>query len=503
MAKHAGFETALRLSLEYVHIIQGHGLFREIAEECSKCLRLRKKYIEVMMGPISQNQLTIAPCFHVSYTDLFGPFWTYVPGHERATRNKRELSCKNWIMTFVCPMTKLVNLQVIESKNSEAVLEGLTRLACEVGMPFCLVLDRETSFMKMVRDAEINLKDVMLRGYKEYGIRFEVAPVSGHNYMGLVERKLRTIGEMFDKIELSKKRLHATGLQTFCKLVENEINNTPIGYSYGRDSNNTPILKIITPNMMKIGRLHSRSLSGPMKYPSGPQDYLKKVEETYKAWFEIWNVSMLPKMIPQPRWFKDSKQVKQGDVIMFQKVANELSSDWTVGQIESVVRSKDGAIRRVEVRYHNQSDKEPKFTDRAVRSLVRLFNVEDNYYIEDMAEVEKIIGDLEDKAKEDEVNTDKVEALSSAQYCCVNVEVKKKDRICCCSGHCALVHFEGALMRGKTYEALAVLMCDAPDVELPLDEDEDAAPLVLPVPVGPHDEVLAAMTALETQFDLA
>ena len=39
---------------------------------------------------------------------------------------------------------------------------------------------------KMVRDAEINLKDAMLRGYKEFGVRFEVTPVSGHNYMGLV-----------------------------------------------------------------------------------------------------------------------------------------------------------------------------------------------------------------------------------------------------------------------------------------------------------------------------
>ena len=137
-----------------------------------------------MIGPVSQNQLTIAPCFHVAYVDLYGPFWTFVPGHERSTRFKKELSARNWIMGFACPMAKLLNLQVVESKNSEAVLEGLTRLACEVGMPFCLVLDQETSFMKMVRDAEINLKDIMLRGYKEFGIRFEVAPCPVTTTMG-------------------------------------------------------------------------------------------------------------------------------------------------------------------------------------------------------------------------------------------------------------------------------------------------------------------------------
>ncbi len=225
-----------------------------------------------------------------------------------------------------------------------------------------------------------------------------------------MEVKVGTIGEMSDKTYLSKKRLHTTSLQTFCKLVENQINNTLICYSYGRDVNNNPILKMITPNWsLTIGWLHSRSLSGPMKY-------LKKVDETYKGWFEIWNVSELPNMIPQPRWFK----VKQGDVIMFQKFANELSSDWPVCQIESIIRSrsKDGAIRRVEVRYHNQNDKEPKFTDRAVRSLVRLFHIEDNYYIE----VDAIISDLENKAKVDEENIDKVEPLSRAQYSCVDIK---------------------------------------------------------------------------------
>ena len=35
------------------------------------------------------------------------------------------------------------------------------------------------------------MKDLRLRCYKEHGIRCEVAPVSGHNFTGLVERKIR------------------------------------------------------------------------------------------------------------------------------------------------------------------------------------------------------------------------------------------------------------------------------------------------------------------------
>ena len=43
VCKHAGFETCYRTSLGLCHIIQGASLFREIAEECSKCSMMRKK----------------------------------------------------------------------------------------------------------------------------------------------------------------------------------------------------------------------------------------------------------------------------------------------------------------------------------------------------------------------------------------------------------------------------------------------------------------------------
>ena len=69
------------------------------------------------------------------------------------------------------------------------------------------------------------------------------------------------------------------------KLVENEVNKIPLGFSYARDADNTPLLKLITPNLLKIGRLHSRALDGPVKFPTGPKDLMVKVEQIYKAFF--------------------------------------------------------------------------------------------------------------------------------------------------------------------------------------------------------------------------
>ena len=79
------------------------------------------------MGPISDKQLTISPPFFVAMCDLDGPINVFVPGHERQTRGKNVMTAKIYIMTFICPVSKLINLQVIESKSADGILEGLTR----------------------------------------------------------------------------------------------------------------------------------------------------------------------------------------------------------------------------------------------------------------------------------------------------------------------------------------------------------------------------------------
>ena len=108
---------------------------------------------------------------------------------------EKVLSAKVYIMTFACPVSKLINLQVIESKSAVGVLEGLTRLGCEQGFPKYLLLDQDSSFMKAGNEAEVKMKNLVLRTYKEHGIIFKFAPVSGRNLTGLLERKIRTVQE--------------------------------------------------------------------------------------------------------------------------------------------------------------------------------------------------------------------------------------------------------------------------------------------------------------------
>ena len=178
VAKHTGYENSFSESLNRCFIIQGLGLFRELGEDCVKCHKMRKKFLDIVEGPVSDEALIIASPFYVSMCDPYGPCHVYVPGHAMKTRHKAVVEAKCYVLVSVCPITKLVNLQVIEGK-----------------------------------------------------------------------------------------------------LVENDLNDLPMGYSYARDSDNSPLLKLIFPNMLRIGRNNRRALEGPFKLPSDPTDLIKKVEE--------------------------------------------------------------------------------------------------------------------------------------------------------------------------------------------------------------------------------
>ena len=324
---------------------------------------MRKKYLQIAEGPVSDEQLVVAPPHWVTMVDIYGPCHIYVPGHAMETRKRKAVQVKCYVLVFLCPTTKHVNLQVIESKSADGVVDGINRLGCEVGFPSFVLVDQDSGILKVLKEAEVNLKDIDLVLSKERGIKFRTCPVSGHNFHGSVERKIRSVQECLDKMDIPNMRLHATGLQTVLKLIENDVNNLPLGYSYGRDSDNSPLLKLIFPNMLKMGRLNTRALDGPIRMPASPGELMEKIENAYAAFFKIWNTTMIPKLMRMHKWYKSDEQLMVGDIIYFKKDESVLSSEWIVGRVTDVMVGRDGALRRAIMQIQNSNAKDLRFTD--------------------------------------------------------------------------------------------------------------------------------------------
>ena len=253
---------------------------------------------------------------------------------------------------------------------------------------------------------------------------------------GLVERKIKTAQELMDKSGLATARMHTTGLQTATKLVENIMNNTPYGYSYGRGKGNTKLMKLVSPNMMRIGRIHSRTLNGPVKLPEGPATMMDKVRRIYDVFYKLYNDTMVAKLIQETnaKWFRSSKDLKVDDVVYFRKnEGSAVKGEWTVGMVDSVKFGRDGLVREAVVKYSNSSEDFPRYTTRSVRTLVRLFNVMDCHWRNEMEEVGKLLKDLEFEAVMNEATAENVtvednKAEDSDPSLCK----------CCCRSHCSV-----------------------------------------------------------------
>jgi len=233
----------------------------------------------------------------------------FVPGRERNTRSSSSLSCKAYTVVFVCVVTKLVNIQIVESKSVEGLCDAITRLACEQGLPSHLMVDQESSLVKSLREGEGDVQNIHYLVKTKTQVSYSVCPVSGHNQHGLVERKIFAAQTALERSGAGRQRLHATGMQTLAKMIETDLNDTPVGLYYGRGENNTPLLKLISPNMMRVGRISSRSPVGPFKLPSGPKSMMDRVTECYRVWYRQYQDTMLMKYLTdlQPKWFRSDK----------------------------------------------------------------------------------------------------------------------------------------------------------------------------------------------------
>lgn len=397
LSPHRGIETHNRVALEHVHIQQAMSLFRELSMECIRCFMRRKRMLEVSMGGLSKYQLIVAPPFWVAQMDLFGPYYVFVPGYERETRSRQMKEAKVWVMCSVCPTSRLVNLQVIEKSDAGGIICGVTRLACEVGLPKFFLVDQHDATMCALANSELDYRDLQLQLHRQFGIIFEHCPVGGHDSHGKVERVIKSVQQGLNDCGLKTYKLHATGLQTLCKIVENAYNSVPIGYSYDRDRDNTSVLKIICPNMLRMGRTNKRTLDGPIRLARGTRELLTKVEELYDAWFKVWQDAVVPKLIFQPKWYDSDRDLQEGDLVYFQKSESKLDNKWQVGKVEQIVRGRDQKIRKVIVKYRNASEENVvHLTDRSVRKLVKLFSIDEYQIQNDLTELQKRIDQLQD-----------------------------------------------------------------------------------------------------------
>ena len=130
--------------------------------------------------------------------------------------------------------------------------------------------------------------------------------------------------------------------------------------------------------------------------------------------------------------------------------------NWKVVKVD---KGRDGLVRRVSIQYQNTNEDFSRTTDRAARSIVKLMNIDDTNWLDDLEEAEKLIAVLQDEEAKDKTyimsKADegslrfRLTATSGHNLPKRNVGVHRKPnctvarskflkpcRRCCCISHC-------------------------------------------------------------------
>ena len=366
VANHTGVETVLRYVAEICHIIDARDIVRMIGHSCERCKFLRKRALQVAMGPVSHH-LTIAPAFYISQVDLAGPFPSYSPHNKRTT-------VKIWFSIFCCLTTSAIDIRVMEDYSAPAFVEAFIRMSCYAGYPKFLLADQGSQVVNACETMKLSFKDVKDRLHREQCVEFDTCPVGGHNMHGKVERKIRDVRASLNKT-VHNERFSILQWETLLCQISNSINDMPIGYK--NYSNDLESIGLLTPNRLKLGRNNDRSPAEPLIVTGKCNKFLQENERIFNSWFEHWLISYIPKLVHHPKWFQSDTELSVGDIVLFLKNDSEISSTYQYGMIDSVVRSKDNVVRTVNVRYRNHTENVDRITKRAVRGLVLIHHIDD------------------------------------------------------------------------------------------------------------------------------
>ena len=365
-ASHAGVETVLRFAQTVAFILNGRNLAKEIGKYCIRCRIRNRARMKVMMGPLAEANLKIAPAFYTSQVDLFGPFSSYSNANKRAT-------IKVWFVLHCCCVTGAVDVKLMEDYSADSFLLAFIRFSCRYGYPKTLLIDEGSQLVKGCKDMVISFVDLSHKLNFEYGIDFRTCPVGAHYMNGRAERKIQQVQKSMEMI--SNERLSILQWETLMASIANSVNNLPLGL--GNKVESLENLDLITPNRLLLGRNNHRSPTSTLTVTDDHSKILASNERIFKAWFKAWLVSYVPELIKMTKWFKSDEQIKVGDVVLFTKSDKAFETQYQYGLVTHIYESRDGFVRKAEIEYQNHSENTKRTTVRGVRELVVIHKFEE------------------------------------------------------------------------------------------------------------------------------
>ena len=339
--------------------------------KCITCRKLRRTCEVQKMADLPSDRLSMEPPFTHVGIDVFGP-WAI---SARRTRGGHADS-KRWAVLFTCLSTRAIHLEVIESMDSSGFINALRRFLAIRGPVKEIRSDRGTNFVGACKDLGISSnidENVVERYLSEKGCKWTFNPPHSSHMGGVWERMIGITRKILDSMLLQSglSRLTHEVLTTFMAEVMAIVNNRPL-VPVSTDAQDPFIL---TPATLLTQK------SGPYPIPPGGFDdrdlykrQWRQVQSLANTFWDRWRKQYLSTLQSRRRWTSSRPNITPGSVVLMRDCQSK-RNDWPLGVITQVFPSKDGRVRKVEVKINRQDG--TKLFLRPVAEIVLLFSPED------------------------------------------------------------------------------------------------------------------------------
>ena len=133
---HCGYESLIHEARKIFWIIGLRRMAKTVTSKCATCRKLRKRPLNQLMGQIPN--LRVEAVFSNTATDMFGPVQIKLG---RKTLKEAQ------VIIFACMTTRVVHLEMVTDKTSDAFLIAFWRFACLRGYPNVCWSDHGTNFV--------------------------------------------------------------------------------------------------------------------------------------------------------------------------------------------------------------------------------------------------------------------------------------------------------------------------------------------------------------------
>eukprot|EP00079_Xenopus_tropicalis_P024746 XP_012817710.2 PREDICTED: uncharacterized protein LOC100485864 [Xenopus tropicalis] len=349
-------------------ILGGKRLISAVIYKCVICRKLRGRLESQKMADLPEDRVTPEPPFTSVGIDIFGP-WSVV------TRRTRGGSADNkrWAVLFTCLSTRAVHIELIETMSASSFINSLRRFFSIRGPAKLLRSDRGTNFVGACKELDICIADSGVQDYlQNRRCTWIFNPPHSSHMGGAWERLIGVARRILDAMLLQDKytRLTHETLSTFMAEVMAIMNARPL-VPVSSDPDNPMVL---TPAMLLTQKVNSLSAPfGKFETTGLHVKQWKQVQNLADTFWKRWKREYLSNLQSRRKWTQNRPNIQVGDVVLV-KDSQESRNEWPVGLIINTLPSRDGRVRKVEVKIVKQGT--AKMYTRPISDIVVL--VSDN-----------------------------------------------------------------------------------------------------------------------------